>query len=110
MVILVDSMSASTSEIFAAGMQEAGRARVIGRRTMGAALPSFIRELPNGDRLQHAIADLTTAKGRRVEGRGVIPNKTVPLRPKKLFQGADPDLDKAMKWLQRQIERRASSQ
>ncbi|MFT5192043.1 MAG: carboxyl-terminal processing protease, partial [Verrucomicrobiales bacterium] len=35
-VILVDGMSASTSEIFAAGMQEAGRAHVVGRRTMGA--------------------------------------------------------------------------
>jgi carboxyl-terminal processing protease len=101
-VILVDGMSASTSEIFAAGMQEAGRAHVVGRRTMGAALPSFIRELPNGDRLQHAIADLKTAKGQRVEGRGVIPDEVVPLSPEKLFQGMDPDLDKAMKWLQRE--------
>ncbi|MFT4641971.1 MAG: carboxyl-terminal processing protease [Verrucomicrobiales bacterium] len=108
-VILVDGMSASTSEIFAAGMQEAGRAHVVGRRTMGAALPSFIRELPNGDRLQHAIADLKTAKGQRVEGRGVIPDEVVPLSPEKLFQGMDPDLDKAMKWLQRETASSAAS-
>ncbi len=108
-VILVDAMSASTSEIFAAGLQEAGRAHVVGRRSMGAALPSFIRDLPNGDRLQHAIADLTTAGGRRVEGRGVIPNDPVPLKPKKRYQGSDPDLEKAMKWLQRQAKRKASS-
>jgi carboxyl-terminal processing protease len=105
--ILVDSMSGSTSEIFAAGLQEAGRARVIGRRSMGAALPSFIRELPNGDRLQHAIANLTTAKGRRVEGRGVIPDLRVPLRLGKRFRGEDPDIDKALKWLQRELERQA---
>lgn len=100
--VLVDAMSASTSEIFAAGMQEAGRACVFGRPTMGAALPSFIRKLPNGDRLQHAIADMRTPKGRRVEGRGVIPDKKVPLQPAKLFAGQDPVLDKAMQWLQRQ--------
>jgi carboxyl-terminal processing protease len=100
--VLVDGMSASTSEIFAAGLQEAGRARVFGRPTMGAALPSFIRQLPNGDRLQHAIADMRTTKGRRVEGRGVIPDKRVRLQPAKLFAGQDPVLDKAMQWLQRQ--------
>ncbi len=100
--VLVDAMSASTSEIFAAGLQEAGRARVFGRPTMGAALPSFIRKLPNGDRLQHAIADMRTTKGRRVEGRGVIPDKKIPLQPNKLFAGQDPVLDKAMQWLQRQ--------
>lgn len=102
MAILVDGMSASTSEIFAAGLQEAKRARVFGRTTMGAALPSFIQILPNGDRLQHAIADMRTASGQRVEGRGVIPDVKVPLRPKKLFTGQDPVLDKAMKWLQNQ--------
>ena len=102
-VVLIDRMTGSTAEIFAAGLQEAGRARVIGRRSMGAALPSFIRDLPNGDRLQHAIADLKTAMGRRVEGRGVIPNDAVPLRPKKLFRGKDPDLDQAMKWFKRQL-------
>ncbi|HXV17376.1 MAG TPA: S41 family peptidase, partial [Gemmatimonadaceae bacterium] len=40
--ILVDPMSASTSEIFAAGMQRIGRARVFGERSAGAALPAMI--------------------------------------------------------------------
>lgn len=100
LAIIVDGMSASTSEIFAAGLQEAKRARVFGRTTMGAALPSFIKALPNGDRLQHAIADMRTDSGQRVEGRGVIPDEKVPLRPRRLFAGQDPVLDKAMKWLQ----------
>ena len=100
--ILVDGMSASTSELFAAGLQESGRARVFGRPSMGAALPSYIKLLPNGDRLQHAIADMRTARGRRIEGRGVIPDEKVPLRPKKLFLGQDPTVDKALKWLQRE--------
>lgn len=108
--ILIDRMSGSTSEIFAAGLQEAGRARIVGRRSMGAALPSMIVNLPNGDWLQHAIANLTTASGRRVEGRGVIPDERVPLRLRKRFRGEDPDIDKALKWIQRRLERRARSQ
>ena len=103
--VLVDRMSASTSEIFAAGLQERGRAKIIGRRTMGAALPSFIRELPNGDRLQHAIADYHTPEKRRIEGQGVIPDFTVELRPKRLRRGLDADLDRAVKWLNRQTSK-----
>ena len=103
--VLVDRMSASTSEIFAAGLQERGRAKVFGRRTMGAALPSFIRELPNGDRLQHAIADYKTPEDRRIEGRGVIPDVSVELRPKRLRRGLDTDVDRALKWLKRQTSK-----
>jgi len=108
--VLVDRMSASTSEIFAAGLQERGRAKIIGRRTMGAALPSFIRELPNGDRLQHAIADYHTPEKRRIEGQGVIPDFTVELRPKRLRRGLDADLDRAVKWLNRQTSKAPTKQ
>src|SRR5262247_3403363 len=47
-VILIDAMSGSTSEIFAGGMQELGRAVVIGERSAGACLPSYFQKLPTG--------------------------------------------------------------
>lgn len=97
--ILVDEMSASTSEIFAGGMQEAGLARIFGRRTPGAALPSVMLKLPNGDVLLHAIADFTTPGGVRLEGRGVIPDEVVELNAEILSQGADPDLRAAAAWI-----------
>jgi carboxyl-terminal processing protease len=43
LAILVDPMSASTSEIFAAGLQSLGRAHVVGRTSAGAALPAQMR-------------------------------------------------------------------
>jgi carboxyl-terminal processing protease len=97
--ILVDELSLSTSELFAGGMQGLHRARVFGRRTGGMALPSVIELLPNGDRLQFAIADLTGPDGTRIEGRGVIPDEEVPLRREDLFAGRDADLDAAVAWL-----------
>src|SRR5207247_2338132 len=54
LALLVDGASMSTSEIFAGGLQAVGRARVFGETTGGAALPSALDRLPNGDVLQHA--------------------------------------------------------
>ena len=46
LAILVDSGSASTSEILAQGLHDLGRARIFGTPTAGAALPSDIVRLP----------------------------------------------------------------
>jgi carboxyl-terminal processing protease len=97
--ILVDEMSASTSEIFAGGMQDLGRAKVFGRSTPGAALPSVIDTLPNGDRFQYAIANYTSASGVVLEGKGVVPDVPVKLEPKVLLSGTDPDLIAAVRWI-----------
>lgn len=97
--ILVDPMSASTSEIFAAGMQRIGRARVFGERSAGAALPALMNELPSGDVFVHAIADFTDPAGRRIEGTGAVPDEMVPLSIKDLSEGKDAPLDAAMRWI-----------
>jgi carboxyl-terminal processing protease len=101
--ILVDAGSASTSEIFAAGMQELGRATVVGERTAGAALPSMLERLPNGDVLQYAIADFETPKGLAVEGRGVTPDVPVDVTRAILLEGGDPALSAALRRLSREL-------
>src|SRR5262249_49663086 len=58
--ILLDSLSASTSEVFASGMQEMGRAVIIGERSAGACLPSYFQKLPTGAIFQFAVADFRT--------------------------------------------------
>jgi hypothetical protein len=77
LAILVDSGSASTTEILAQGMQDLGRARIFGTLTAGAALPSDIVKLPNGDRFQFAEASYTSVKGKVLEGNGVTPDVEV---------------------------------
>ena len=101
--ILVDALTASTSEFFAAGMQAIGRARVFGERSAGQALPAAMMRLPNGDVLMHPIADHEDARGRRVEGRGVQPDDVVPLRRNDLIAGHDATLDAARRWLTRTL-------
>ena len=97
--VLVDEMSASTSEFFAAGLQEVGRARVFGTRTSGQALPAQLTKLPNGDVLYHAVADFTTPKGARLEKEGVVPDEAVPLTRADLLAGRDAALEAALRWI-----------
>ncbi len=105
-VILIDGGSASTSEIFASGMQELGRAIIVGERSLGAALPSIITRLPTGARFQYAIADFKTPKGVLIEARGVVPDVEVKLSRAALLEGRDPQLEAAIA----QIRQRSRTQ
>lgn len=99
LAILVDGCSVSTSEIFAGGMKDIGRARLFGTRTAGAALPSVLDRLPNGDGFQYAIANYISAGGKPLEGDGVTPDEIVPLDRASLLQGRDNQIDSALKWI-----------
>lgn len=99
LAILVDEMSASTTEILAAGLQDFGRARVFGRRTAAAVLPSHIRDLPNGDRFQHAVANFRRSDGRLLEGVGVDPDVAIIPSRSELAAGRDPVLEAAENWI-----------
>ena len=99
LAILMDARSASTSEVFAGGMQDLGRARVFGETSAGMALPAQATELPSGDVLLHAIADFVTSKGTRLEGRGVIPDEAVAPSRAALLVGRDGALDAATVWI-----------
>ena len=101
--ILVDGLSASTSEVFAAGLQGLGRARIFGTRSAGMALPSIFEALPNGDGLQFAIGDLHGPTGERLEGQGVTPDQLVPLTADALEAGRDPALEAALDWIESEL-------
>jgi len=103
--VLVDGMSTSSSEFLAGGLQAIGRARVFGVRTPGAALPSVIDKLANGDAFQYVIGNYVAEDGTRLEGRGVIPDQTVDLSRKKLLKGKDPFIEAAAEWI---LEKRAA--
>jgi carboxyl-terminal processing protease len=97
--VLVDGLSMSASEVFAAALQETGRARIFGSRTAGAVLGSTIERLPNGDRFQYAFADYVSMTGRRLEGHGVVPDVAVSLTRGALINGSDPVIDAAVEWI-----------
>ncbi len=100
--VIVDGMSASTSEIFAGGLKDLGRVRVFGERTAAAALPSVIEKLPNGDGFQYAVANYISEGGKPLEGIGVTPDTPVQVTRQALLAGHDPALDAALEWIEKQ--------
>ncbi len=99
--ILMDACSASTSEIFAGGLKDLGRARIFGTRSAAAALPSAFERLPNGDGFQYALANYISQGGQPLEGIGVAPDVEVKLTRAALLAGHDPVLDAALNWIRR---------
>ena len=97
--VIVDETSASTSEIFAAGLKDLGRARVFGTRSAGQALPSTVVKLPNGDGFQYAFANYFSAGGKALEGEGVAPDVVAEPARVSLLAGRDPAVDAATGWM-----------
>jgi len=100
LAILIDEASASTSEILAAGLRDLKRARLFGSRTAGAALPSWIERLANGDAFQYAAGDYVSVSGARLEGAGVSPDVAAPHTRELLLAGTDAALRAAVDWIQ----------
>lgn len=96
LIILIDGGSGSTSEVFAGGLQESKRARLVGSTSRGGVLPSLAALLPTGGVLQHVISDFRTPDGVVLEGRGVIPDIEVSATRDDIITGRDPVLDRAI--------------
>jgi C-terminal processing protease CtpA/Prc len=110
LTVLVDSRSASASEIFAATVQVAKRGTVIGDRSAGAVMESRCYGLSAGSvfallyGLCATSADLILSDGTRLEKRGVIPDETVLPGGSDLASGRDPVLARALERLGHRID------
>ncbi len=87
LVILTNENSASASEVFAATLQDLGRATVIGQHTCGCMLGYLgYADLPGGGQLAYSEIGFVSPKGKRVEGEGVKPDIEIsPTREDILF-------------------------
>jgi carboxyl-terminal processing protease len=100
--ILLDEQSGSESEQIAAGLQEVGRAIVIGKTSKGKVMDGIGVELPTGAILIYPAGQGRTPKGVVIEGRGVVPNIKVTLTRAELLKGNDSQLEMAIEYVQQQ--------
>ena len=102
-VVLVDGATGSAAEIFAAVLQDHGRATLVGRRTGGAVLASWFYSLPDGGQLQLSREDYSAPKGRRIEGAGLEPDVVVAPTLADLRGGRDRALEMALELLRKGV-------
>ena len=100
LAVLVDERSASSSEILAAAVQENHAGRLFGTITHGGLAASLIVPLTDGSALQLGYAQMLSGEGRRINRVGVRPDEVVDLRLEDLWSGTDPQLARAVAYLQ----------
>ena len=73
-IVMIDGGSASASEIVSGGLQDLGRATIMGKTSFGKGLVQSIRPLPYNGQMKITTAKYYTPSGRCVQGVGVKPD------------------------------------
>lgn len=78
MLVLVNSYSASASEIVAGALRDHGRAVIAGERTFGKGSVQTIIELPDGSAMKLTTARYYTPSGVSIQAAGIEPDVVIP--------------------------------
>jgi len=100
LVLLIDPLSGSASELFAACMQAIGRAVVVGERSPGSVMEMDTKIFRNGAIFMYPVAQPATPDGTVLEGYGVVPDMEVGLNREMLLKGVDSQIDSAIRYIE----------
>jgi carboxyl-terminal processing protease len=76
-VVLVNSQSASASEIVAGALQDHARARIVGEKTYGKGSVQTVMPLGEGSAIKLTTSRYLTPSGRSINGSGIEPDVVV---------------------------------
>jgi carboxyl-terminal processing protease len=100
-VILMSEYSASATEVFSAGMQDSGRATIVGSPSCGCVLGiTHDRVMKGGGVLEISEILWFSPKDRKLEGEGVVPDRVTAPTIASLQEKRDVVLDEGEKMLQ----------
>jgi carboxyl-terminal processing protease len=102
MVVLVNTGSASASEIVAGALQDHKRAAIVGSQTFGKGSVQTIRPMPGETAVKLTTARYYTPSGRSIQARGVVPDFPVD-------ENADGDGLNALRMREADLQRHLSN-
>lgn len=103
LAVLVNSNSASASEVVAGALQDYGRAPLIGNQTFGKGSVDHFRQLSDGSAIYISIGRWYTPNGRQIEGNGLTPDIVVNTTEQDIQLGNDPQLDRAIEYIRSKL-------
>lgn len=98
-VVLVNEGSASASEIVSGALQDAGAAKLVGKKTFGKGSVQSLTNLKDGSSIKITIAKWLTPKGRSINEEGVAVDYDIDLSSDDYEKNLDPQMDGAMELL-----------
>ena len=106
-VVLVNSNSASASEILACSLQDNERAKIVGTKTFGKGIIQTLLSLNDGSGLKITTEEYYTPKGTTIHKVGIVPDEvvTLPETVKSIYavtKDEDNQLAKAIEMLKNQ--------
>lgn len=100
LAILVNQGTASNSEVVVGALQDHGRGVLIGEQTFGKGSVQRVHELSDGSGLHVTMALLLTPDHHPIHGDGITPDIIVPFTEEDFLQGIDPQLERAIEYLE----------
>jgi len=101
LAVLVNSHTASASEVVAGALQDHNRGPIIGVSTHGKGSMNRIHRLSGGGALFITFVRWFTPDGRQIDREGIVPDIEIELTPEDIENDRDPQLDRAIEYLQR---------
>lgn len=94
-IVLVNSSTASASEITAAALKDYGKATIVGTKTYGKGVVQKMYNLSGGGILKVTTAEWLTPNGDSINDNGVAPDVEVDMTVEDINKMRDPQMDKA---------------
>lgn len=101
LVVLINSGSASASEIVAGALKDHKRATLVGEKSFGKGSVQEVIDLSKGAKMRITVAHWYTPSGKNISKEGIAPDVEVKLTDADYNANRDPQLDKAIELLNR---------
>lgn len=96
LVIIVNSGSASASEILAGALQDYGLAKIVGEQTYGKGTVQELSNFNDGSTIKLTVAEWLTPNRRSIDKNGVTPDVVIKLTEDDRKASRDPQMERAL--------------